>query len=568
METSKEKSNHKILLMLLPFWTPLIPPLGISCLKAYLRYNNYDVKTYDANTEEELWSTYYKYFGVLKKYVAENKRGNFYNTGTNVLRNHAMAYINKTNEKDYMELIQTIIFQYFYVSVNQDCINELEEIIGKFYANLEQYLLNILEENKPSVVGLSVYSGTFAPSMFAFKLIKEKFPSIKTVMGGGIFSDQLSVNSPNFNAFIDRSNYIDKIIVGEGEKLFLRLLKGQLPDNKKVYTLADIGNEVMDISKMMVPDLSDFDIDKYPQITSFASRSCPFQCNFCSETVQWGKYRKKSAIQIVNELIRLYDKYNYQLFLLGDSLLNPVVTDLSEEISKRGLSLYWDGYLRADKDVCNIENTLLWRKGGFYRARLGVESGSQRVLDLMHKKISVEQIKSALFNLSSVGIKTTTYWVIGYPGETEEDFQNTLNIIEELKDYIYEAECNPFNYFLSGQVGSDIFNQKYKPKTLFEPRLADMLITQTWILDAEPSRKVTYDRVCRFANHCRKLGVPNPYTIKEIDEADQRWIRLHKNAVPSLLQFKSKSKFLDENKFVNEVLLSEDVSDSDSDFNF
>ena len=69
-----------------------------------------------------------------------------------------------------------------------------------------------------------------------------------------------------------------------------------------------------------------------------------------------------------------------QLFLLTDSLLNPVMDDLSRELIAGDHSIYWDGYLRADASVCDPDRTIRWRQGGFYRARLGLESASPGVL--------------------------------------------------------------------------------------------------------------------------------------------------------------------------------------------
>ena len=78
-----------------------------------------------------------------------------------------------------------------------------------------------------------------------------------------------------------------------------------------------------------------------------------------------------------------------------------------------------------------------------------------RAMILISTKITTEQIKSAVASLAKAGIKTTTYWIAGYPGETEEDFQQTLDLIEEMKNDIYEAEANPFWYYLNALVKSD-----------------------------------------------------------------------------------------------------------------
>jgi len=149
----------------------------------------------------------------------------------------------------------------------------------------------------------------------------------------------------------------------------------------------------------------------------------------------------------------------------------------------------------------------------------------------------VEQIKAAVTSLASAGIKTTTYWVIGYPGETEEDFQQTLALIEEMKDDPYEADCNPFAYFLKGQVNSQNWGQAHECRLLYPDRAREMLITQTWILDCAPHRQEIYSRLNRFVAHCRKLNLPNPYSLREIYAADERWKKLHPNAVPSVLEF-------------------------------
>ena len=138
----------------------------------------------------------------------------------------------------------------------------------------------------------------------------------------------------------------------------------------------------------------------------------------------------------------------------------------------------------------------------------------------MSKKITVEQIKTAVSALAYAGIKTTTYWVIGHPGETEEDFQKTLDLIEELKSDIYEAETNPFWYVPNGQVNGDKWASR--STFLYPPWARDMLLIQQWVVDEEPSREVRYSRVNRFAQHCKKLGIPNPYSMIDIHHADKR----------------------------------------------
>lgn len=286
---------EKILLVLLPFWDPQIPPSGISCLKSFLQQHNFRVKSVDANTEAELNEIYYKYFDSLKESVPQDKMGNFYKIGHDVLRHQMMAFLNYEDREEYIKLIKLVIYNTFFVNAAENHIFKLDKIISEFYSRLETYFLYLLEKEKPSLLGISVYSGTLPASLFAFKLAKKKYPSLRTVMGGGIFADLLAVGSPNMDYFLEKTTYIDHVIVGEGELLFLKLLQDKLNKSQKLYTSEDINKEILDLSSVDIPDFSDFHLRYYPSLFAYSSRSCPFQCRFCTETIQWGRYRKKNA---------------------------------------------------------------------------------------------------------------------------------------------------------------------------------------------------------------------------------------------------------------------------------
>jgi len=542
--------EEKVLLVLLPFWNPLIPPLGPACLQTFLRENNYNVKSVDANLETGFREIYDRYYRLLKENIPADRQGNIFNIGNQVLRNHLMAHLNRketnVDGKKYVELLRVLVWETFFTHLEDNRLLELDETLGEFFPRLETYFLNLLDKEKPTTIGLSVCGDTFPASLAAFKMAKKWDPSVKTVMGGGIFADQLAPGSPDLDRFAGRTrDYIDKLIIGEGEELLLTFLRGGFNESQRVLSLKDIGSGGADISTLGPPDFSDFDLGYYPYLAHYGARSCPYQCKFCSETINWGKYRKKDVSRTVQELIELNRRHSHQLFLLTDSTLNPIATDLAGEIVKSGASIYWDGFLRADKHACSTEKTVLWRRGGFYRAKLGLESGSQRVLDLMNKRITLEQSREALAALAFAGIKTTTFWLFGFPGETEEDFLQTLEFIEECRDNIYEADCNPFNYYLTGQANSGEWLKNNKGVPLYPEWAADMLVTRTWVMDCEPSRETIFSRVNRFVRHCGKLGIPNPYSLNDIYEADERWKKLHKNAVPSIVELRNKDIYVD-----------------------
>ena len=140
----------------------------------------------------------------------------------------------------------------------------------------------------------------------------------------------------------------------------------------------------------------------------------------------------------------------------------------------------------------------------------------------------------------------------------------TLDLISELKNNIWEAECNPFNYFYTGQQNAD---QWAEHRLLLYPEGAtDLLISQTWTLDTQPSREEVYRRVNRFVQHCKRLGIPNPYSLQDIYQADERWKRLHKNAVPSLAHLRDLDMVIDESRRIKELIFAQKAKHDEGDF--
>lgn len=554
-ERQQEKNpyDQKIVLALLPYWTPQLPPMGISCIKAYLIQHGFKhVVGIDANTDVHLRQGYDDYIGRLREIIPNRKRGNFRSIGNDVWQNHMMAHMTYTDEEEYRDLVKKLVWEVFFHEIDDDLTTEFIDYIKAFFVQLENFIDDFLEREKPDVFGLSAFIGTLPASVFAAKLAKKKNPGILTVLGGGAFTDQLGLGSPNLDYFVENSaGYMDKLIIGEGEILFKKLLLGQLPEDQRVFTIRDIEGEVVDLTTAPIPDIEDYDLEHYPTLGFFTSRSCPFVCNFCSDPVLWGRYRKKNPEQVVKEFTEIYNRYGYQLFIMTDLLMNPQVDALSDALIESPISFYYDCPMRISEEGCNPENTMKWRRGGYYRAEMGCESGSPRVLELMNKKITINQIRGTLTAMAEAGIKTTTYWVIGYPGETEEDFQMTLDLVEELKDYIYEAMNNAFWYYQAGPVNNKNWQDRSYP--LFDDKQREMLMLQQWQLNLEPNREVRYNRVARFVDHITRLGIPDINRLQDIHKADLRWKRLHKNAVPPMLDFDRGAVYIDENKRLREL---------------
>lgn len=560
----------KILLAILPYWDPMIPPMGITSLKSFLQKHGYIVKTVDLIVKKESLDFYYDYFRILEEFIPFEKQGNFRNIGHDVLQNHMMAHINHGHdeEKNYVELVKLLVYHHYYVELDSNQALELINIVDVFYKMLHQCFLELLEQEKPDVVGVTAYKCTIPASLFVLNLTKKYNPNIKTLMGGGAFNESYAPDSPSFDMLLDISkDYLDKVILGQGEFLLLKYLQGKLPANQRVYTKNDLNGQIPQFNELDIPDFSDLDLSVYPCMCATSSASCIYECSFCVAKKISGNYRKKDPKLVVEEMKKMYQLHGHQLFFMTDSLINPVINDLAKEFINSDIALYYDAYFKVDNPSADVNNTLLWRQGGLYRVRLGTESGSPKVLDAMNKMITPEQIKKSVRGLAYAGIKVTTYWVIGHPGESEEDFQMTLDLIEELKDDIFQAECNYFLYHYSKQASEHEWAHYRRP--LYPDWATKILNFKHWTLDLYPEREETFKRVHRFEAHCRKVGIPNPYSIKEYYEADKRWERLHKNAVPSMVAFKNFGNYIDECKKIQLVSLAkESANEQIAEFNF
>jgi hypothetical protein len=145
----------------------------------------------------------------------------------------------------------------------------------------------------------------------------------------------------------------------------------------------------------------------------------------------------------------------------------------------------------------------------------------------------------------------------------------TLSLIEECADYIWETECNPFGYYPTGQAGSDFWLTRFDKESVYNEKFNQLLLFRTWQLkNVYPTREVIYDRINRFVNHCEKLGIPNPYSLKEISLADDRWQKLHFNAVPALIDFRNGHEIIEKSITNQPKVKAQKVKSGKVKFNF
>lgn len=305
---------------------------------------------------------------------------------------------------------------------------------GNFEADLKEFQPNYLVAN--------IATPTFKSDMMAVQLAKEIVPSICTIVKGAPF---LTYNTNT----IYENPFIDYVIMGEAELTLKDILDG-VPDNEILgicyrENFQPVKNDKrpfidnLDILPFPARHLVDNSIYKRPdngkvQAVVKVARGCPFHCFFCLATpVSGAKVRTRSPENIVAELKECVEKYNIKNFLFWSDIFNfdrEWTLELCQKIIESGLKITWSSNTRAD--TMDDEMAKMMYKSGCRLVSIGVESGSQKMLDNIGKKITLDDIRNTVKILKKNKIKIYNYFVIGLPWETEETVEETIKFAIEL----------------------------------------------------------------------------------------------------------------------------------------
>lgn len=305
---------------------------------------------------------------------------------------------------------------------------------GDFEADLKEFQPNYLVAN--------IATPTFKSDMMAVQLAKEILPNICTIVKGAPF---LTYNTNT----IYENPFIDYVIMGEAELTLKDILDGvpncdilgicyrenfqPVKNDKRPF----IDN--LDILPFPARHLVDNSIYKRPdngkvQAVIKVARGCPFHCFFCLATpVSGAKVRTRSPENIVAELKECIEKYNIKNFLFWSDIFNfnrEWTLELCQKIIESGLKITWSSNTRAD--TMDDEMAKMMYKSGCRLVSIGVESGSQKMLDNIGKKITLDDIRNTVKILKKNKIKIYNYFVIGLPWETEETVEETIKFAIEL----------------------------------------------------------------------------------------------------------------------------------------
>ena len=296
-------------------------------------------------------------------------------------------------------------------------------------------------------------------------------------------SDAKSISRSEFC----KNTRVDITVVGEGEETMLDLYKtitaggnlskvpgicfrqnGQSIVNKPRKNIADLDTvpfPAWDLLPMEIylknpiwgdaaNNSSDFreDVKATRSMNIISSRGCPFSCKYCYHLFGRSNYRFRSAQNVVEETEMLVDRYGVDFIGFVDDNMMASKTQMLEFcdlMARKEFPVTWGCHVRVTEARPDILGPMA--EAGCVLIGYGIESGSQMMLDAMNKKATIEQAKKAIMNTRKAGIYPNTTFIFGYPGETLQTVQETIDFKREMR-----LDCGSF--FATPYPGAPLYD--------------------------------------------------------------------------------------------------------------
>lgn len=317
------------------------------------------------------------------------------------------------------------------------------------------------------LIGISALTGDYQYVKWTSGLLRKMHPGIKIVLGGLLAS--------TLPLFLMEHLPIDFVVAGEGEETIVELVDAvsngaDLNQVKGIYFKDSSGNIVSTPSRPRLKTLENLPIppwELFPVKTYFenpyhslekrsdrvenskeaimpimASRGCPYDCIYCDHTIKGYIHRYRPVKSVINEIRLILSKYGEKvnsIYFWDDIFIwdRDWVTNFCETLLSENLKIRWTCNCHAKKVEPRLMS--LMKKAGCVNVRFGVESGSQRILDSLNKKVKVEESLEALNISLDAGLTITIYIMVGMTGENHETINETIDFFRKL--------INPFNVY-------------------------------------------------------------------------------------------------------------------------
>ena len=322
--------------------------------------------------------------------------------------------------------------------------NEVFDTTFSTMQKMRDYLL----EFKPDVIAIYVNLMTKLNVLEIIKFIKLNLHHTKIVLGG----PEIRYNANDFLNF-----GADYLVIGEGEETSLELMialnEKRIDDIKNIPGLGfkNQNNEIVfttereklkEVDSLPFPGRDKINLQLYLNawkerhgenaISISTMRGCPYTCKWCSRAVYGLSYRRRSPENVCDELELIQKEYNPDTLWFVDDVFtisHKWLNEFNETLKQRNLKIKFECITRADR--MNEEVIKLLKDAGCFRVWIGAESGSQKVIDLMDRRVDVDQVREMIKLAQKYKIQAGTFIMLGYPGETEDDIEETIKHLKE-----------------------------------------------------------------------------------------------------------------------------------------
>ncbi|MGQ3684860.1 MAG: B12-binding domain-containing radical SAM protein [Candidatus Loosdrechtia sp.] len=314
-----------------------------------------------------------------------------------------------------------------------------------------------ITKHQPDIVGITVMTPKVASAYTVARLVKKYNKNCYVVFGGphaALKADEIMKNTED----------VDFVINGEGELALPELLNIlNTPDKTVCNTNSNSsaqpgagsiqgishrsGNTIVhNTVKKFVEDLDCLLFPDREALSGSAvytsedmgllmgSRGCPYHCSYCATQIWTRKVRYRSLTNIMEEIVQVYNTYGTRQFTFKDdsfTIQRKRVLEFCDMLLSKGIKINWDCNTRIDLVDSELLRTM--KRAGCNSIKVGIESGSKRILALMDKGITLEKIKESARLFRKEGIHWTAYFMMGVPTETKEDIKKTLELLYAVK---------------------------------------------------------------------------------------------------------------------------------------
>jgi len=280
---------------------------------------------------------------------------------------------------------------------------------------------------KPDILGVSIMTPTLHVAKEVLQIAKHNNPKTIVIAGGP---------HPSCLPFDMIKEGFDAAVIGEGENTFLDLVRGQQHSDFYIKKHPIIKSLPVDVNTLPLPARHLVNLKAYtrkvagePATTVITSRGCPYTCAFCDKTVHGEGTRFRNISNVTSEIKGVIREYGIHAFKFDDDTFTVNRKRLNEllyELRELNIVFRCQGNARTD----TLHDFISLQKAGCREIIFGVESGSQLILDKIHKQVTVGQNRLSILNAKKAGLTVRANLMVGNPGETWKTVEETLNFIK------------------------------------------------------------------------------------------------------------------------------------------